>query len=159
MKVNTLYQNDRVTRQQLKDASVFMLAHLLNEEEHKKVRLLIESHDVLRDQKTGHKLDGQLFPNNRSKYKFRLLLCRRLSKRKQLLTLAHELVHLKQFVRDELGITFKRNGMHFTKWNGEAINEDEHDWYDWPWEIDANGREYGLWRRYDNYIKRNGIRY
>ena len=74
-------------------------------------------------------------------------------------TLAHEMVHLKQHVRNELGekrIVFKKDEiLVMTQWKGELwsprADEDEH--YDSPWEIEAYGRELGLAHRYVNYVK------
>jgi hypothetical protein len=83
---------------------------------------------------------------------------------KLLETLAHELVHVKQYVRNELGIKSlvltKGGRMKFTtKWMGEVWvpkgNED--DYFDTPWEIEAFGREQGLANRYINYRKQKGL--
>ena len=51
-----------------------------------------------------------------------------------LLTLFHEMVHLKQYVRNELQIR-SRPTVH-RKWKGEQINEDL-DYYSLPWEKEA----------------------
>lgn len=53
-------------------------------------------------------------------------------------TLAHEMVHVKQFVNGELG--YQKN---LYKWNGIVFPKD-YDYYDAPWEIEAYGREVGL---------------
>lgn len=61
-------------------------------------------------------------------------------------TLAHEMVHLKQYARSELECTTKTS-----KWNGKIWEKKENEWddyYDSPWEIEAFGREEGLFLRY-----------
>ena len=55
-------------------------------------------------------------------------------------TLAHELVHVKQYIRGEL--TWRDRGL---LWKGVNHNpKNLLHYYDLPYEIEANGREYGL---------------
>lgn len=70
--------------------------------------------------------------------------------------LAHEMVHLKQYARNELGdevIVAKGNtSKEFTQWKGELWKPKGKDdpYFDSPWEIEAHGREVGLiyrWKR------------
>ena len=56
-------------------------------------------------------------------------------------TLAHEMVHVKQFALGELNETVE-------KWKGEKINKDKIDYHFYPWEIEANGISYGLFFKY-----------
>ena len=59
-------------------------------------------------------------------------------------TVAHELVHAKQFARGELyqsSVTAKH------RWQGEWLNSNPEYW-DLPWEIEAHGRELGLFIRW-----------
>ena len=51
--------------------------------------------------------------------------------------LAHEMVHVKQFLT---GQTDENLGT----WMGKKFNYDETNYWDQPWEIDAHGREIGL---------------
>jgi hypothetical protein len=60
-------------------------------------------------------------------------------------TFAHEMVHLKQYVKNELydctnGVT--------TKWHGKLLNVKDEDYFDFPWEIEAYGKEVGLVHKY-----------
>jgi hypothetical protein len=52
-------------------------------------------------------------------------------------TLAHEMVHVKQYITGE-------TNDELSKWHGRKINSDAVDYWDHPWEIDAYGREPGL---------------
>lgn len=54
--------------------------------------------------------------------------------------LAHEMVHVKQYVRGELGFE--------GHWCGKFYNTDKLDYWDLPWEIEAHGREPGLYIRW-----------
>jgi hypothetical protein len=72
-------------------------------------------------------------------------------------TLAHEMVHLKQYAKNELGdkyniITAKKEA---TMWKGSLwiAKPKECEYYDSPWEIEAFGREIGLFRRWNFHKK------
>lgn len=65
------------------------------------------------------------------------------SPKKLLQTLGHELTHAKQFAKGELKF-FVRNHK-FSKWNGDLIHEDALNYWECPWEIEAYGREQGLY--------------
>ena len=59
--------------------------------------------------------------------------------RRLLETTAHEIVHAKQFARGEL----YENSANKHRWQGTWLNKDPEYW-DAPWEIEAHGREIGL---------------
>ena len=61
--------------------------------------------------------------------------------RRFLQTVAHEMVHAKQFAKGEL-YESTRLGKH--KWRGNWLPKANIDYWDQPWEIEAHGREYGL---------------
>lgn len=71
-------------------------------------------------------------------------------------TLAHEMVHVKQHAKNELqsGVMIaSRGGLKMTsKWMGEIWKPKgkEDHYYDSPWEIEAYGREIGLYHRWLN---------
>jgi len=64
--------------------------------------------------------------------------------RRVLETVAHEMVHVKQFAKGELyqGIRAAKH-----RWQGDWI-DDNIDYWDLPWEIEAHGREVGLFVRW-----------
>jgi hypothetical protein len=55
-------------------------------------------------------------------------------------TLAHEMVHIKQFVHGETNETL-------SKWKGISIDADSLDYYHHPWELEAYSLETGLWTK------------
>lgn len=61
--------------------------------------------------------------------------------RKLLETVAHEMVHVKQYARRELHPLTDA-------WCGKTINPKKVSYWDLPWEIEAHGREAGLFIRY-----------
>lgn len=72
-------------------------------------------------------------------------------------TLAHEMVHIKQYAKNELGAerSLRCKGKKVqvaTKWLGEwwTPKKNEDEYFDSPWEIEAYGREVGLWHKWCN---------
>ena len=62
-------------------------------------------------------------------------------------TLAHEFVHVKQYVYEELN-------EEQTQWQGKPFDSDAVDYYELPWEIEAYGREAGIW---NNFAKKEAL--
>lgn len=70
-------------------------------------------------------------------------------------TLAHEMVHVKQYAKNELGkeLSLARGGKGLrivTRWLGEfwAPSKKEDGYWDAPWEVEAYGREVGLYHKW-----------
>ena len=61
-----------------------------------------------------------------------------------LINLAHEMVHVKQWVRDEM---YEYADPNKVRWMRKTYDMSEMDYYDYPWEIDAFGRQLGLFVR------------
>ena len=74
------------------------------------------------------------------------------SVRDTLSTIAHEVVHLKQFAKGELKDSI--NAGNISVWNGQKINEDKIDYWDLPFEIEAYGRERGMMTRF---VQKEGL--
>ena len=69
--------------------------------------------------------------------------------RKIVQTIAHEMVHVKQFAKGEIyDHKFRRT----FKWGKQVINVDTHDYWDLPWEIEAYGKEVGLFVRFKEFF-------
>lgn len=76
--------------------------------------------------------------NNRT---FEIEVDRTLPLRKLLETIAHEMVHVKQYARRELHPSTD-------KWMGKTYNPKKVSYWDLPWEVEAHGREVGLFVRW-----------
>ena len=91
--------------------------------------------------------------------KFGIQLKRSLPRSKLLRTLAHEMVHVKQYARGELDQYVRNNGK--VRWKDRYYAYDSEvdfrtmadEYWDSPWEIDAYGREEGLYKRYLKHLK------
>ena len=70
-----------------------------------------------------------------------------------LVDLGHELVHVKQYLNNEV-FDYKDGGVRYKGiiFDG-SYYEDEESYYDSPWEIEAYGREWGLYRMFCNKLK------
>ena len=66
--------------------------------------------------------------------------------RNLLINLAHEMVHVKQWAKDEMYENMNTMGM--VRFKGERIHLEETDYWDYPWEIEAYGRQLGLFIRF-----------
>ena len=73
--------------------------------------------------------------------------------KKLLIDLGHELVHVKQYLNNEMfdyvagGVRYK--GSFFD----HSYKDDEEAYYNSPWELEAYGREYGLWKMFKTSLK------
>lgn len=56
-------------------------------------------------------------------------------------TLAHEMVHVKQYINGELN-------EEMSTWKGRKVNSDKIDYWVQPWEVEAHGLEQGLIYKY-----------
>ena len=71
---------------------------------------------------------------------FEIEVDRTLRLRRLLETVAHEMVHVKQYARNELHVEYAKC------WKNEFYTKT--DYWDCPWEIEAHGRELGLFIRW-----------
>ena len=84
-------------------------------------------------------------PYNPSLRNFIISIDPNLSKKDALLALAHEIVHVKQYSKGELKDYLRANK---TKWCGQLVEADHMDYWDLPWEIEAHGREKGMYLKF-----------
>lgn len=71
---------------------------------------------------------------------FEIEIHNKLPLRKLLTTVAHEMVHVKQYARKELKNDYD--------WQGRTYSPKKCNYWDQPWEIEAHGRECGLFVRW-----------
>ena len=64
--------------------------------------------------------------------------------REILINLAHEMVHVKQWVKGEM---YEYADPNKVRWMKKKYDMEEMSYYDYPWEIDAFGRQLGLFVR------------
>lgn len=134
-----------------------MMAHLVDEPLHKKLRVTVITVNPIKNSKEDE-LMGLTVPKDFKSplpLQFDVLINGNLRRNRQLITLAHELVHVKQMSMGELGASYDTALGQLTRWKRKTYNEHHYDYYDYPWEIEANGREYGLYKRYMLFVTNN----
>ena len=83
--------------------------------------------------------------------KFTINIDNQVRLRSKLIALAHELVHLKQWTKGEM-YEYVRDANRY-KWKNTVVNVKGIDYYDLPWEVEAHGREIGMYIRMCEHFK------
>lgn len=135
----------------LKEAAEFFAHQLMDPRMVRNITLDIEVRKTLDVQ--GECVDEDGFKNPR----WFTIGLKRQDIEEMIKTLGHEMVHVKQHAKNELqtGIMVAARGglkIH-SKWMGEIWKpkSKEDDYYDSPWEIEAYGREVGLYAKWVAY--------
>lgn len=84
---------------------------------------------------------------------FEITIDSRLNKKETLLALAHEMVHVKQYAKGEMKDLFQPARM--VKYKGEKYPCEDSDYWEHPWEIEAYGREKGLYIKFISQTNEN----
>lgn len=124
--------------QELKNATQFFASELLSRQLMKHVTVDIEMCSNIQD------LGNCTVTYYNDWYKpreFEIQLKRNRSRKNTLITLAHEVVHLKQFAKSELNTDL-------TLWKKQRIDPEEMSYFDLPWEVEASSLEYLLYAYY-----------
>lgn len=138
----------RFQKAQLKKAAEFFASQLMHAKMVKNITLDIEVRDNM-------DVDGECVDEDgvRNPRWFTIGL-KRQDINEMIKVLSHEMVHVKQHAKNELqsGIMIlTRGGLRMTsRWKGELWKPKgkEHAYYDAPWEIEAYGREVGLFHKF-----------
>lgn len=143
-------KNEKLNKKELLIATKYFSRMLMTERLCKSLSITVESC-------TKHHCDGSstwLDDNHRPK-EFSIILNSTLNKKRQLITLAHEIVHVKQNAKGELKSLLRGNA---DRWHGQYIDRDI-DYFERPWEIEAFGREYGMYYTYIQWKKAYKIKF
>jgi len=117
-------------------ACEYYLNRLVSSRLRKHIMIDIEFRKRLDDDADGYCEVSGVNARNKPR-EFTIQIQKNKSERYMLMTLAHEMVHLKQYVMGELDETMD-------VWNGKRVSSKVSYW-DSPWEIEARGRELGLY--------------
>lgn len=159
MNVYLRRQTPVLSRREAKYATRYMSSLIMSKQLLKNITVYIEFVENFIDPETKKQLHGDCgwLDDNASPREFEIRINNTLSKKKTLLALGHELVHVKQYALNEMRDVFR--GPTNVKWKKEFINEDKINYYDLPWEIEAYGREIGLYMRYIEHVKQAGLEF
>jgi hypothetical protein len=148
MRVSISGIKNKKSRTLLREAARFYSASLMSQRLLNSISVRIRIVPELKDKAYCEWLDDNHRPKNF------LIEIRNSSLPEILKCLAHETVHVKQYAKGELKDLAREN--HLCRWMGEVIeNNCENDGYwELPWEIEAFGREVGLYKRFQNLRRR-----
>ena len=142
---------------QIEEATDFFLFHLIPAYILKKLIVDIEIVDKCENDYLGLCISEDLKNDGDKSRKFKIFLKKR--NLNIIRTLAHELVHLKQFSKGELGNERVASSKNYapivsTYWKGKYWKPGklQDDYWDAPWEIEAHGKEVGLFKKWDDYL-------
>ena len=133
-----------VDKKTIKRAIAFYADYLMRN--HSKVNLQLEFE---KDLQKNYKDEGWIVSEGDGN--FTIVLDAKFGKRKLLIALAHEMVHLKQYHSRKLSFN-ERKKLH--RYAGKTYPENMFYW-ERPWEIEAFGRELGLYKMFVDSDKDN----
>lgn len=136
--------SDRKTQKLCKDIAQFSAEMLMGKRLSDNIELRIEFAQKLDKYNV---IDGDACwedDENRPR-EFTIRVREGMSLNKKLRTICHEMVHVKQYAKGEMKQMWKP--ARTTKFCGEYYSDDM-DYWDTPWEIEAFGREDGLYTRW-----------
>ena len=136
-------------RKKLKDAAKFFAEQLMDPRMVRNLQLDIEHNRRL-------DVEGECVneDDTRNRRWFTITLRGKRDDDDMIKTLAHEMVHVKQYAKNEMSKQLRvTKGKGFelaTKWKGEPWRpkSKEDGYWDSPWEIEAYGREVGLYHKW-----------
>jgi len=136
MDINITGRINAQTKRQFKEAVMYYVGRLMTSQMLKNITIDVSIRKNVENNDEGFcEVVGW---NSLSKPRdFKVVIKKDESVRKMLMTLAHEIVHVKQYAVGELS-------ENHASWRGKRINEDV-DYWESPWEIEAFGRERGLY--------------
>ena len=148
MKISIRNATEKVKPEELKEAVRFFADKLIPKVTQSRLNLSI-IFDT--DNKKLGKDRGQTIWDhygNGDKNKFTIRVNPTLNRVNLLMTIAHEMVHVKQWATGEL-YDYKANTK--ARWHGEILETEDIDYWVQPWEIEAWGRETGLYLYYKDH--------
>lgn len=150
MKISVRGKTESMCRAEVKFAAIFFARYLMSD------RLLENIQIDLVFENQGKTAQGHCHPTDdeRKPRMFEIGINPTLRRHKMLECLAHEMVHLKQYARGEL-----RHELITARWQGKTykLTNSFEDYLNWPWEIEAYGRDRALYLFYACTLKNEKI--
>jgi hypothetical protein len=148
MLLRTAGKPNKVPMKLCKDAAKWFARRLLGERLYHNVEVKL----VFNSKELGSNIYGYCDWNddNHKARDFTITIDPNLGKRNMLLVIAHEMVHVKQYAKGELKDFVRVSKV---KWQGKVYDDNEIDYWEQPWEIEAHGREKGLYYKFLNSLK------
>ena len=157
MKVSVKGARDRKLSNLLRKAFMFYATELMHTNLVKGLRINILLHNKCKEYPDKGSCIWDDDWNSKRPREFTITMARGQPQHDKLCTLAHEMVHVKQYAKGEMDGVISKDG--FQKWTGgefklnprvtpakanNGIVTSKYDYYYLPWEIEAYGLEVGL---------------
>lgn len=152
MNINIRGKTKTLCKAEIKFATAFFATYIMGEKLAKNldIEVVFENQGKLAE---GHcsPLDAEKRPRI-----FEIGISPNLSRRKMLQCLAHEMVHVKQYAKGELS-----SELITAKWLGKTykITNSFEDYLNWPWEVEAYGRDRSLYLFYKVLVKTEKVKF
>lgn len=146
MKVNISGKAENISNKEIRDAVFFYTKKLLGHAMAKKITL-----DIIIDKELLKTFDmyaniAPLDADARPKH-YEMEIDAKLSRKQFLVSLAHEMIHLKQFAKNQMRDLETKK---MTRWMGDYYVEENIDYWRRPWEVEAHKGERILYEEYIN---------
>jgi hypothetical protein len=151
MKTSIRGKNTRLSKRQVRDVMGVFASFLLSKRLAKNIYVEVFFSDLSKND-WGYCCPTDFdYPNHRE---FEIIINSNLSKINQLKTLAHEMMHLRQYAVGDL----KQYKDEKYRWLGKKVQMTEADYDKMPWEVQAYLAEEPMVSLYKKYCRRKNIR-
>lgn len=144
MKVYITGKAENISNKEIKQAVFFYLRKLLGNSMSKKITIDVVIEKDLFKTYEMYAAISPLEADPRPKH-YELEIDAKLSKKQFLVSLAHEMIHLKQFAKDQLRDLETKK---MTRWLGEYYVEENINYWLRPWEMEAHENELIIYKSY-----------
>ena len=150
MNIDIYGKTEHMCKAEIKFATAFFAKYLMGDK-------LADNLDIeIRFENQGKLAEGHCSPLDaeRRPRSFEIGINPKLRRYKMLQCLAHEMVHVKQYAKGELS-----NELITAKWQGKTfkLTNSIEDYLNWPWEVEAYGRDRSLYLFYSILLKSEKI--
>jgi len=149
MNINIRGKTEHMCKAEIKFATAFFAQYVMGEKLAKNLDIDIRFESQGSAEGHCYPLDAERHPRS-----FEIGINPKLRRYKMLQCLAHEIVHVKQYAKGELS-----NELITAKWQGKVykLTNSMEDYLNWPWEIEAYGRDRALYLFYAILLKTEKI--
>ena len=150
MNIDIYGKTEHMCKAEIKFATAFFAKYLMGDK-------LADNLDIeIRFENQGKLAEGHCSPIDaeRRPRSFEIGINPKLRRYKMIQCLAHEMVHVKQYAKGELS-----NELITAKWQGKTfkLTNSIEDYLNWPWEVEAYGRDRSLYLFYSILLKSEKI--
>lgn len=146
MRISIRGKNNKLTRNEIRYIISFISNILLGKRIDRHIRVVVQNEEM---KKYEWGYCGPTDYESKNHRSFKIILNSKASKKCQILTLIHEMVHLKQYARNEL----KDFNSEICLWLNRQVKISKIEYLDLPWEKEAHSSEKILYSLYMKDVK------